>query len=262
MDCCRPVWEGQKKREWVSCVAFVDPAQQASWIFDATPNFPDQLRQLTTVRETQLQGVFLTHAHIGHYTGLIHLGREVMGTESVPVYAMPKMKAYLEENGPWSQLVALENIQLDPLEKGSSRSISSSLTVTPLQVPHRDEYSETVGYSIQGPQKKALFIPDIDKWELWEHNIDSVIQQHDLAFLDGSFFANGEIPGRDMSAIPHPFIEESLARFKQLAPEERNKIHFIHFNHTNPVLSPESEASKQVQAAGMHISRSLQEFAL
>jgi len=29
---------------------------------------------------------------MGHYTGLMHFGREVMGTNNLPVYAMPKMK--------------------------------------------------------------------------------------------------------------------------------------------------------------------------
>ena len=37
--------------------------------------------------------------------------------------------------------------------------MSYKYSVTPIQVPHRDEYSETAGYIIKGKNKKALFIP-------------------------------------------------------------------------------------------------------
>ncbi|GAB5552421.1 MAG: pyrroloquinoline quinone biosynthesis protein PqqB [Saprospiraceae bacterium] len=261
-DCCRAVWENPDLREWVSCMAFVDPVTQKAWMFDATPDFKNQLHYLQKNLNSDLAGIFLTHAHMGHYTGLMHLGREAMGAQAMPVYAMPKMKGFLSGNGPWSQLVQLENISIQPLKNDSSQQITSSLRVTPLQVPHRDEYSETVGYSIQGPRKKALFIPDIDKWEKWSLDINTLIKDHDLVFLDGTFFANGEIPGRDMSEIPHPFVEESMAKFGALSQTDRAKVHFIHFNHTNPVLRAESEASRKVKAQGMHIARTGDQFPL
>lgn len=261
-DCCRAVWENPALREWVSCLAFVDPSENRAWMFDATPDFKDQLNYLQKNLQSDLAGIFLTHAHIGHYTGLMHLGREVMGAQAMPVYVMPKMEAFLTENGPWSQLVQLENIKLQPQRKDSTQQISTALKVTPLQVPHRDEFSETVGYSVQGPNRKALFIPDIDKWEKWTLDINTLIAEHDLAFLDGTFFANGEIPGRDMAEIPHPFVEESLTRLGALPKEDRAKIYFIHFNHTNPVLQVDSEASKRVEAKGMHIARTGDRFSM
>lgn len=261
-DCCRTVWENPDLREWVSCMAFVDPATQKAWMFDATPDFKDQLHYLQKNLNSDLAGIFLTHAHMGHYTGLMHLGREAMGAQAMPVYAMPKMKDFLTKNGPWSQLVQLENISIQPLQKDSTQEIASPLRITPLQVPHRDEYSETVGYSIEGPNKKALFIPDIDKWEKWSLDINTLIKDHDLVFLDGTFFANGEIPGRDMSEIPHPFVEESMAKFSDLSPTDRAKVYFIHFNHTNPVLRAKSKASRKVRAQGMHIARTGDRFDL
>lgn len=261
-DCCRAVWENPALREWVSCMAFVDPAENQAWMFDATPNFKDQLHYLQKNLQSDLAGIFLTHAHMGHYTGLMHLGREAMGAQAMPVYAMPKMKDFLTQNGPWSQLIQLENISIQDLKNDSTQQIAKSLQVTPLQVPHRDEYSETVGYSIQGPNRKALFIPDIDKWEKWALDINTLIKDHDLVFLDGTFFANGEIPGRDMSEIPHPFVEESMAKFGKLPEIDRAKVHFIHFNHTNPVLKADSEASRKVKAQGMHIARMGDRFEL
>lgn len=259
-DCCKAVWQDNSLRKRVSCLGLVDQLDTKSWLFDATPDFKDQLQDLE--RFAPLQGIFLTHAHIGHYTGLIHLGREVMGANKVPVYAMPKMKTFLETNGPWSQLVALENIDIKPLKADSIAKISNHLAVLPLQVPHRDEFSETVGYLINGPKKKALFIPDIDKWQLWDKDIKALIQTVDYAFLDGSFFQNGEIPGRDMSQIPHPFMEESMRLLEVLSVKDKSKVYFIHFNHTNPVLQKESAARKEVEQAGFKIADEGMHFAL
>ena len=255
-DCCQKVWEGKQKSKSVSCLAVVDPMSGQSYFFDATPDFKPQwqrIKDLPVTNRPKLSGIFLTHAHVGHYTGLIHLGREIMGANAIPVYAMPRMKNYLENNGPWSQLVQLKNISLQKLVNDSTIILQNNLKVTPLQVPHRDEFSETVGYRIEGTNQKVLFIPDIDKWNLWDRDIIEEIKKVDRAYLDGSFFQNGEIPGRDMSEIPHPFIEESMQLFSKLEPNEKSKIHFIHFNHTNPVLFDES-IKKKVQEAGFHIA--------
>lgn len=254
-DCCKDVWNGSTPRKMVSCIALVDPPNNKAWIFDATPDFKDQLHFLEkSYPGIELAGIFLTHAHIGHYTGLMHLGREAMGAKDVPVYTMPKMKTYLETNGPWSQLVNLKNINLRALKSDSTIIIDSHFKITPMQVPHRDEYSETVGFKIEGKEKSSLFIPDIDKWQKWDRYILKEIQKVDYAFLDGSFYANGEIPGRDMSLIPHPFIEESLNIFKKLPQKDKSKVHFIHFNHTNPVLKSDSKAYKNVLNQGFFIA--------
>ncbi len=260
--CCQEAWTDPNKRKLVSCIALVEPAQQKAWVFDATPDFKDQLKRLERLGVTTIAGIFLTHAHIGHYTGLMHLGREAMGAKNVRVYAMPRMKYFLESNGPWSQLVELENIQIRPIQKNATIDLGSGLAVIPYQVPHRDEYSETVGYKIVGPSRSAIFIPDIDKWQKWDRNIEKVIQVNDIALLDGSFYKNGEIPGRDMSLIPHPFLVESMDLLKTLPPEEKTKIHFIHFNHTNPVLKEGSAAHKNVLERGFLIARELQFFEL
>ncbi len=258
-SCCEKVWSGQAKKKLVSCLALVDPSTGSSWIFDATPDFKEQLHlveNLETTNPTQLSGIFITHAHMGHYTGLMDLGREAMGAKQVPVFTMPRMSDYLTNNGPWSQLVSLENITLQNLKPDSTIQLPQNLKVTPFLVPHRDEYSETVGFRIEGPNHSALFIPDIDKWSKWNRNIKEEIKKVDYAFLDGTFFENGELPGRDMSLIPHPFVEESMELFADLSKEEKNKIYFIHFNHTNPLLQEASPAQQQVKEAGFHIAKS------
>lgn len=256
-ECCAAAWRDPSLRRMVSCVAVIDHQNKSRWLIDCTPDFPDQLRLLDDVAPADsrpgLSGIFLTHAHIGHYTGLMHLGREVMGTNKVPVYAMPRMKNFLESNGPWSQLVKLENIRLLPLSANRTVDLER-VSVTPFLVPHRDEFSETVGFRIAGPNKTAIFLPDIDKWSRWDDSIEKLLTGVDIAYLDGTFFSNGEIPGRDMSLIPHPFVSESIKRFSPLDETQRKKVRFIHLNHTNPSLQPSSEAVRQIERAGMRVA--------
>lgn len=238
-------------------LALVDPVLKQRWLFEATPDFKFQLQMLDDISETSqypFDGIFLTHAHIGHYTGLMNLGREAMGTSAVPVYAMPKMQEFLTQNGPWSQLVSLNNINLKPLNNEVGINLNPNIKVTPFLVPHRDEFSETVGYSIEINGKSLVFIPDIDKWTKWDKDILEVIKAADYAFLDASFYKNGEIPGRDMNEIPHPFVEESMSLFESLSEADKAKVHFIHFNHTNPLLFDNSPEYKEVKEKGFNVA--------
>ena len=151
-NCCKNLWESNLN-EKVSCIGIVDPRTKKSWIIDATPDFPEQYRILTIDHETKLEGIFLTHAHMGHYTGLMYLGREVMGAKNIPVFAMPRMQTFLESNGPWNQLISLKNIHIEKLKENKEIKIGDRLFIEPFLVPHRDEYSETVGYRIMGENK-------------------------------------------------------------------------------------------------------------
>lgn len=260
--CASPEPEKMAPRH-VVCLGLSDPAQGTSYLFEATPNLGVQMDALHRATGLPLpSGIFLTHAHIGHYSGLQFLGREALNAPGIPVYAMPRMSRFLRRNGPWGQLVSAGNIRLAPLKDGKAASLGPNLKVTPVRVPHRDEYSETVGFLIAGPRKTALFIPDIDKWERWETDIEAHIRAVDYAFLDATFFDASEVGYRDISEIPHPFVSESMARFARLPEAEKEKVFFIHMNHTNPLLDPESEASKAVEAAGFHIARQGQVFRL
>ena len=263
-SCCTDLFENPDPTKMVVSLGLVEAKTQSSWLFEATPDLPRQMKMLAKEihsRSETPNGIFLTHAHIGHYTGLMFLGHESMGAENVSVYAMPRMKEYLEENGPWNQLISFNNITINSLGDESKVELTDNLSVTPFLVPHRDEYSETVGYKISGPNKSAIFIPDIDKWRKWQKDISSEIASVDYAFLDATFFDGNEV-NRDMSEIGHPFVVESLELFKNLSVEEKAKIHFIHFNHTNPLLNPESAQSKLVLERGFKIARFKDRFGL
>lgn len=259
-DCCLGLWSHPERRLDVASIAIVDPTTKQRWLIDCTPSFPTQLERLNRAswvpkEQPLLDGVLLTHAHMGHYSGLMHLGREAMGARDVRVYAMPRMAGYLESNGPWSLLVELKNIQIERIAAGGVIRLNDRIRVTPIPVPHRDEFSETVGFLIEGPNGNVAYIPDIDKWEKWDVRIEDIIHDVDVALLDGTFFKNGEIPGRDMSEIPHPFIEESMTRLADLPESERQKVRFIHLNHTNPALIIDSDASEEIQDQGFSVAR-------
>ena len=256
--CCSTLFEqGNSKRKVVS-LGLLDAKNNKRYLFEATPDISEQLKALKAYgHDTQQEtpdGVFLTHAHIGHYTGLMYFGKEAMNATKIPTYAMPRMKNYLKNNGPWNQLVEQQNIELIEMTADQPVQLSSTVSVTPFLVPHRDEYSETVGYTISGPNKRALFIPDIDKWEKWKRPIVDEIKKVDYAFIDATFFNGAEINTRDISEIPHPFVIESMNSFDLLSSEEKNKIIFIHFNHTNPLLDQYSQASKQVKINGFRVA--------
>lgn len=254
---CLPGWQDPALRRGATSIAVVDPASGSKYLFEATPDLPEQLYALELAApddQYRLAGVFLSHAHIGHYAGLMYFGREAMNTRNVSVYAMSRMRQFLQDNGPWSQLVSLDNISLRLLQNFQTVPLDNIL-VTPLLVPHRDEFSETVGFMILGPTRSALFIPDIDKWDLWNRRIIDEIQNVDYALIDATFFSGDELPGRDMSEIPHPFVVESMALFQDLPAEQKEKIWFIHMNHSNPLLDSGSEAYRQVIEAGYQVAR-------
>lgn len=219
---CIAAWKNPKLRKHVASLAIVDPQSKQQWMIDATPDFDAQLAMLDSPR---LDGIFLTHAHIGHYLGLAQFGREVMGARDVPVYAMPRMRTFLEHNGPWDQLVRVDNIRIESLEDGREVRLNERITITPIIVPHRDEYSETVAFLVRGPSRSILWLPDIDKMP-----DVTLIDRADIAFIDGTFHDEKELPGRNRSEIPHPLMIDSMNRFSAA------KIRFIHLNQSNPAL--------------------------
>ena len=253
-ECCKKYWDKKIGKQKVSCLALFDPSTDQKWIFDATPDLTEQLHNADVLQKGNLSGIFLTHAHVGHYTGLMYLGREALNAREVPVFVMPRMHDYLKNNGPWNQLVSLNNIRLQKLKAGSSIKLTDKISVTPILVPHRDEFSETVGYSIKAERKTVLFIPDIDKWQKWDKDIRQLVKNHDYLFLDGTFYKDGELPNRNMSEVPHPFVQESMELFKDMSSTEKQKIWFIHFNHTNPLIDESSNEYKEVKSRGFNVA--------
>ena len=242
---------------FTTSIAVVDPVEKKYILFEASPDIPYQLNYLEKEIFNEFllpESIFITHAHIGHYTGLMYFGREALGAKNLTIKVLPKMSNFLKTNGPWSQLVDINNIKIQNLSFGSKTNELRNITVTPIQVPHRDEYSETAGFIIEGRNKKALFIPDIDKWEKWDKNLKQLVYEFDYLLLDATFYDSKEI-NRDISEIPHPLVTETINLLDDLSPEHKNKVYFIHMNHTNLMLDPSSDLTKLVVNKGFNITR-------
>jgi len=235
---CIAAWDDPTWRRRVACLGLIDHAVRQSWLIDATPDFREQLHRLHNLApECPLAGIVLTHAHVGHYTGLIHLGHEAWNTRGLPVHVSPRMADFLRSNEPWSQLVAQGNVRLRVLSLASEVQLSPNLHLTPLPVPHRDEFSDTLAFVVRGPARRLFYCPDIDTWDRWEHDLRTFVTGMDVALLDGAFFSADELPGRDLSQIPHPLVTDTAERLAGVDCDVR----LIHLNHSNPLHRPGSE---------------------
>lgn len=238
---CEDARAGRRKAEKVSSIGIIDRVSGQSYLFDATPDMPAQIHALTGGRLPD--GIFLTHAHIGHYTGLMYLGKEGTAARGVPVYGTRRMSEFLTSNGPWSLLVKDGHIVVRTVTPDVPTTIEGGVSVTPFLVPHRDEFTDTVGYIIQGPRARVLFVPDTDRWETWTRSIRDLAADMDVLLLDGTFAAASELKGRKIEEIPHPLMSVT----RDLLRGSRAKLWFIHLNHTNLELDTATDVVKEGQ---------------
>jgi pyrroloquinoline quinone biosynthesis protein B len=247
----------------VASLAIHVPKTGHVYLVDATPDLPAQIAEIHTFRahpegkvdRAPVDGVLLTHAHIGHYLGLAHFGFESLNTKEVPAWVSPRMAAYLRTNGPWSQLVRLGNLALKEFQPGQPFELEEGITVKPLPVPHRDEYSDTMAFVIRGPGRTLLYVPDTDSWKAWPRPLTEVLAEEkvDFALLDATFYSPDELPDRDVTKIKHPLITQSMDLLEPLVKRGRLRVYFTHLNHSNPALDPGGEARKSIEARGFRV---------
>jgi pyrroloquinoline quinone biosynthesis protein B len=269
-DCerCEAARRDPARASSVASVAVIT-AERGVWIVDATPDLPRQLDLLADVRTPELgrvdrsplSGFLLTHAHMGHYLGLAHLGYEAISAEPTPVHASARMVEFLSGNAPWDQLVRLGQITPHVATPGQVIELGGGLRAEPLSVPHRGEYTDTLAWYLSGPNKRALYIPDSDPWAKWTTPIDTVLADVDLLLLDGTFYSADELPGRDVSEIGHPLMTDSMDRLEGHVGTGL-QVWFIHLNHSNPTLDPDSAQRRALEARGFSIAQVGAEFAL
>lgn len=261
--CCAEALRDPRRRARVASIALVvKPAGAPPRVFivDATPDFPSQVATAVgedgiaaRPRGSPVDGILLTHAHVGHYAGLMYLGRESIAADRVPVYATERMSGFLSGNSPWSRLVTSGNIELRPIRPGVSFDPAPGLRIEALRVPHREEDSDVVGFLIAGPARRLLYIPDIDDWSRWDRDIAGLVGGVDVAILDATFWSPGELGRRSMADVPHPLVPSTMDRLEPLVRQGRRVI-FIHLNHTNPALRPGSPERMEVERRGFEIA--------
>ena len=247
----------------VASLAIDFPKTDHVYLVDATPDLPEQIEEIHTFRahpegktdRAPVDGVLLTHAHIGHYLGLAHFGFESLNTKDIPVWVSPRMAQYLKTNGPWSQLVRLGNIALREFQPGQPFDLEEGVSVKPLQVPHRDEYTDTMAFLIRGPKKTLLYVPDTDSWKAWPKPLLDVLAEEkvDVALLDATFYSPDELPDRDVSKIKHPLITQSMDLLETLVKSGKLRVYFTHMNHSNPALDADGAARKAIEARGFRV---------
>ena len=258
----------RERPRFAASLALVDPDADRYYLVDVSP---DVTRQLDLIDEPGFRaragqrrpfdGIFLTHAHIGHYAGLAVLGREGLGIAPTPTYCTPAMAGFLRNNGPWGLMVSDGRLDLRPVGDEEWIRVDDRLEARALRVPHRPEYSDTVGWVFRGPGQTLLYLPDIDSWERWERNIEDVVAAVDVALLDASFYSGDEVPGRAIEDIPHPLVPHSMDRL-QGRVDAGDRVVFTHLNNTNPAIFEDSPEAAEVRRRGFEIATEGQRFPL
>ena len=253
--------------ETPACLGVRDLESGALIMLEASPAIETQVALLheltgTTDRGRRpVDGILLTHAHIGHYAGLVQLGREVAATKSVPVWSTPRFAGFLRENGPWSQLVKLGQIELMEISPGTTDGKTAPVAFEPLPgleveaflVPHRDEFSDTVAYKLHGPRKTILFCPDVDRWDAHHGLLESLLDGVDVAYVDATFYDGRELPGRNILEVPHPPMIRTMELLEEVGRESPGRVRFIHLNHTNPALN-DQDLQDEIRGKGFPVA--------
>lgn len=256
----------------VASLAIHMPKTGHVYLVDATPDLPAQIEEIHTFRphpegktdRAPVDGALLTHAHMGHYLGLAHFGFESLNTSDLPVWASLRMAGYLRTNGPWSQLVSLKNIALREFQPGTPFDLGEGVSVTAIQVPHRDELSDTMAFVIRGPRKTLFYVPDTDSWRAWPRPLTEVLEKEkvDIALLDATFYSPDELPDRDVTKIKHPLITESMDLLGPLVTNGKLQVYFTHLNHSNPALDADGPARRAIEGRGFRVLEERDEFGL
>lgn len=228
----------------------------ARYLFDASPDLRAQGVR-AGFDPQNLGGVFLTHAHMGHYVGLVQFGNEAAATNAVPCFGTASMHTYLSRNEPWRSLFTRRHLEYKVVVPGVELRLEESMSVTAHLVPHRPDFSDTVGFVVNNRATggSVLYLPDIDCWDDWE-DATTVVDGVSLAFLDASFSSRDELPGRAMANFPHPLVAETIARF-QNSPAQ---VVLTHINHSNPLGLGGEPATHNAASAGFLIAKDGDEY--
>lgn len=261
-DHCRAARKDNSLRQLPSSIAVVDKNEKKTFILDAAPAFSEQLDNLNQLLEEEnfsaehLSGILLTHAHLGHYTGLMYLGKEALNIFELPIYLSQKMYDFLKNNAPWSDLFKNNNLKAVVFEFEKVYQLSKHISFKAVEVEHRNEHADTAAFIVTAGSKSFLYLPDFDSWSSFEQQFRKIIKEIDYALIDGTFFDKeelGEIRGRELAQVPHPPVKETMELLSDLDKSEKNKIYFTHFNHTNRILDQDAKKAELVKINGFNI---------
>ncbi len=254
---CLAAYDHPATADYAAALAIVDARRSPNsvWLIDATPDIKFQLNHLSSAlgphpqlpdRLRQPDGLFLTHAHMGHTAGLAQLGPEGMHVRDLPVYASDGLVGILRESALWRPL--LGNLVLNTLVAGVPIDLAPDLSITALEVPHRDELgASTFAFRVQGPDRTLLYVPDIDDWDQWPQ-AGEVIARVDVTLADATFYSAAELAGRP--TVAHPLVPDTVAFFADLP----SQLILTHLNHTNRLFDRQGPGQAKLAAQGVTVA--------
>jgi len=234
-----------------SCLAITSDEHDPI-LFDASPDIRRQYQRLCahTRDAPDIDGMFITHGHMGHYAGLVHFGKEAAATEHLPLFAPASVLSFLGSNEPWATLFHEDH--LEPVSMDDTTASIGRLTVSAIPVPHRSEFTGTVAYSVSVDDRPwLLYLPDIDGWDEWPA-AERVIAEHPVSLLDATFSSIEELPRRDITKIKHPLVPDTIERFAHLTGDR--SVVLTHINHSNPLGDPDAEITHLAHDKGFLIA--------
>lgn len=224
-----------------------DEGRGVNYLFDVSPDIRHH------IGDEFIDGIFLSHAHLGHVTGLLYFGKEAANTEEVPVHCSGTVAEFLAETSPYRLLIDRNNIDVREFSAGKAQNVMG-ITVTPVNVENKGYVpTDTYGFVIRTQDTTLFYVSDMDEWT---EDAVARVRDADIAIIDGCFWSREEIERYEN--VPHPPIRESMERLEDIDTD----IYFTHMNHTNPVLDPESDERQQVEENGFTVAEDGMEIEL
>jgi pyrroloquinoline quinone biosynthesis protein B len=242
-------------RRLASSAAVIERGKGNAWLIDVSPDLPAQLEMVhEALRQWSGSGfpvkeVLLTHAHMGHYWGLGYLGKEGIMARNLAVAGTPRMIKFLKKNRPFKDMIDWGVLVPSIISPGEPVHLSAELTATAHRVPHREDFTDTVAWVLEGPNASILYAPDLDKLD---KATEGLIAEVDIALVDGTFFREDEI-GQGMRVVPHPPVEKTLPRLSK-TDMKGTRVIYIHLNHTNPMCDPSSPEAEEVRKKRLEVA--------
>ncbi|HXA79301.1 MAG TPA: pyrroloquinoline quinone biosynthesis protein PqqB [Candidatus Acidoferrales bacterium] len=266
----------------------VSPCHGSWFLLNASPDLRQQLLRdpdfapAEQTRGTPISAIILMSADVDGVMGLLHM-REF---QPLKIYATASVLRVLkEENSLFRSLersappVEWEALRFDRPISIDQRAGEANSVLTCEAVPLGGDYPDYVGAGLRKDLakqeaviglefvqegKKFFYAPSLsgrnDDWKCHA-------KESDLAFLDGTFWADNELidvrgsgkTAREIGHVPLSGPEGLLAQFPSAGKDRRV---LIHLNNTNPVLDEESAANQAVRDAGWEVAYDGMEFEL
>ncbi len=266
--CCMDAVGGRRRTRYPVSLG-VTTEVGSKHLMDVSRSLPDHLINWGKEENDigRIDSIWLSHAHVGHYDGLFQFGREVMGTSSIPCHLSKSMHEFCMSTPSLASLFDEGHLIAEVFDGDAAIEISEHVAISPIKVPHRDEFSDTHGFVIKGPKRRLLYLTDHDSWDetLGFHEADDIrswlrSMHIDIALVDGTFWSEEELGGK-ATEIGHPTVQDTLERLGERRHDDP-RIVFIHLNHTNPLLEDAGSEQAKVRSMGWEVGRRTMSFEL